>query len=50
MNLTRAKSRAAALSERQAAALARSWGFVGHAADPDACADAAALAAMRLPS
>jgi hypothetical protein len=49
MNLTRATSRAAALTERQAAALARSWGFVGRAADPDLCASEAALAAMRLP-
>lgn len=35
--------------ERQAAALAHSWGFEGRAADPEFCADATRWAAMRRP-
>ena len=36
-------------SDRQAAALARSWGFGGPVADPEFCADATRWAAMRRP-
>lgn len=36
-------------SERQAAALAASWGFEGRAADPAFCADATRWAGMRRP-
>jgi hypothetical protein len=38
-----------ARSEYQTAALARSWGFTGHATDADGCAEAARMAAMRGP-
>jgi len=42
-------ARRAALDDWQAAALARSWGFEGTAADPEHCAEVTRFAAMRTP-